>query len=110
MVFAHAPLLLVALAACASLAQAPFMPASSASVPNLVSDDRLEWANSTISVGRNIGALLGPLVGGVLAAAIGASGVFAIAAVAALLAAAHGLRRSRATSAAEPHAHARAAR
>ena len=88
MVFAHAPLLLIALAACASLAQAPFMPASSASVPNLVSDDRLEWANSTISVGRNIGALLGPLIGGVLSAAIGSSGVFAIAAAGALLAAA----------------------
>ena len=88
MVFTHAPLLLVTLSALASLAQAPFMPASTASVPNLVPNDRLEWANSTVSVGRNIGSLLGPLVGGVLVAAIGASGVFAIAAVAALLSAA----------------------
>jgi MFS family permease len=87
MVFTRAPALLVALAALGSLAQAPFMPASSASVPNLVGDDRLEWANSTISVGRNVGALLGPLCGGVLAAAVGASAVFAIAAVAALVAA-----------------------
>lgn len=65
MVFADAPALLVGLAALVGLAEAPFMPASSAAVPNLVGNERLEWANSTLAVGRNVGQLLGPLCGGV---------------------------------------------
>ena len=69
MVFADVPALLVGLAALVGLAEAPFMPASSAAVPNLVGNERLEWANSTLAVGRNVGQLLGPLCGGVLAAA-----------------------------------------
>jgi MFS family permease len=87
MVFADAPALLVGLAALVGLAEAPFMPASSAAVPNLVGDERLEWANSTLAVGRNVGQLLGPLCGGVLAAAVGSSAVFGITAVAFLVAA-----------------------
>ena len=43
--------------------------------------DRLEWANSTLAVGRNVGQLLGPLVGGVAAAAVGSAAVFGISAV-----------------------------
>ncbi len=88
MAFVDAPAVLIGLAALGGLAQAPFNPASSASVPNLVADDRLEWANSTVSVGRNIGSLSGPLVGGVLAAAFGSSAVFAIGAVGFVLSAA----------------------
>lgn len=87
MVVADSPALLIALAALVGLAEAPFMPASSAAVPNLVDDQRLEWANSTLAVGRNLGQLLGPLCGGVLAASVGASAVFGITAVAYLLAA-----------------------
>ncbi|MDX6520350.1 MAG: hypothetical protein QOF08_955, partial [Gaiellales bacterium] len=48
MVVADSPALLVALAALVGLAEAPFMPASSAAVPNLVDDQRLAWANSTL--------------------------------------------------------------
>jgi MFS family permease len=88
MVVASAPALLVALAALVGLAEAPFMPASSASVPNLVPDERLQWANSTLAVGRNVGALLGPLCGGVLAATIGSRAVFGISAAGFLVAAA----------------------
>jgi MFS family permease len=88
MVVADAPALLVALAALVGLAEAPFMPASSAAVPNLVPDDRLEWANSTLAVGRNMGALLGPLCGGALAAAIGSRAVFGVSAAGFLVAAA----------------------
>jgi MFS family permease len=87
MVFTDAPAPLIALAALVGLAEAPFVPASSAAVPNLVADDRLEWANSTLAVGRNVGQLLGPLIGGLLAAAISPSAVFAISAVGFLVAA-----------------------
>ena len=102
MVFAHAPLLLVTLSALASLAQAPFMPASTASVPNLVPDDRLEWANSTDVGGpkhrRAAGAAGRRRAGG----RHRASGVFAIAAAAALLSAAMVWHRFQGTSAAGP--------
>jgi MFS family permease len=82
MVAASTPAALIALAAMVGLAEAPFMPASSAAVPNLVPETRLEWANSTLAIGRNTGQLLGPLAGGVLVAATGARTVFALTAVA----------------------------
>ena len=110
MAFVDAPAVLIGLAALGGLTQAPFNPASSASVPNLVADDRLEWANSTVSVGRNIGSLSGPLVGGVLAAAFGSSAVFAIGAVgfvlsAALVTSISGEFGGRATATEEHHEH-----
>lgn len=78
MVFTDAPAPLIGLAALLGLAEAPFMPASNAAVPNLVSDDRLEWANSTLAVGRNLGQLVGPLLGGLLTAVISPTAVFAL--------------------------------
>jgi MFS family permease len=81
MAFTDQPGPLVALAALVGLAEAPFMPASNAAVPNLVPDDRLEWANSTLAIGRNLGELVGPLIGGLLTAAIAPSAVFALGAV-----------------------------
>ena len=88
MALVTAPPLLIALAALVGLAEAPFMPASSAATPNLVPDHRLEWANSTLAIGRNTGQLLGPLIGGVLVAATGSHTVFAISAAAFLISAA----------------------
>lgn len=88
MVLTSSPPVLIALAAMVGLAEAPFMPASSAAVPNLVPETRLEWANSTLAIGRNTGQLIGPLVGGVLVAATGARTVFALSAVAFVLCAA----------------------
>ena len=79
---------LIALAALVGLAEAPFLPASNAAVPNLVSDERLEWANSTLAVGRNLGQLVGPLVGGLVTAAIGTSAVFLLGAAGFLVSAA----------------------
>src|SRR5262249_35255515 len=40
-----------------------------------------EWANSNVAIGRNIGSLLGPLVGGLVVAWVGAPAVFALATV-----------------------------
>jgi MFS family permease len=88
MAFTDRPGPLVALAALVGLAEAPFMPASNAAVPNLVPDHRLEWANSTLAIGRNIGELVGPLIGGLLTALIAPSAVFAVGAVGFLVSAA----------------------
>jgi MFS family permease len=87
MVVTGDPVPLIALAALVGLAEAPFMPASTAAVPNLVGDERLHWANSTLAVGRNAGQLLGPLCGGVLAGAVGSRAVFGAMAVAFLVSA-----------------------
>ncbi len=81
MVFAESPLALVLLAAVVAVAESPFVPTSNAAVPNLAGTERLEWANSNVAIGRNIGSLLGPLVGGVVAAWAGAPTVFALATV-----------------------------
>jgi MFS family permease len=95
MALVHDPGWLLVLAFCAAAAEAPFLSASSAAIPNLVDDDQLAWANSMVTLGRNAGILLGPLLGGLLVASIGAGAVFAVNAVtflasAALVATTHG--------------------
>jgi MFS family permease len=81
MAFIDSPGPLVAAAFLSALAEAPFWPASSAAIPNLVPPDRVAWANSLVAIGRNLGITIGPAVGGVLLAAVGASWVFAINAI-----------------------------
>jgi MFS family permease len=73
------PLVFVALLS--AFAEAPFWPASGAAIPNLVPEDQVSWANSLIAVGRNLGIMLGPAIGGLLLAAAGAPSVFLINAV-----------------------------
>jgi MFS family permease len=71
-----APASLLALAFLAAVAETPFFPAASASVPNLVTPPDLAWANSTIAFGANVGYLAGPALGGILVTALGAPAVF----------------------------------
>ena len=78
LVVAESPLAIVVLVTLASLAETPFMPASKAAVPNLVPEDELTWANATIGMWRTAGAMAGPLLGGVLVAAVGAEAAFAV--------------------------------
>ena len=60
----------------------PFFTASRAAIPNLVeSEDDVSWANSLVTMGVHAGIAVGPLIGGVLVATIGASSVFALNAV-----------------------------
>jgi MFS family permease len=72
------PTVLLALAFCASLLEALFIPASSAAIPNLAGRDDLAWANSLIAIGRYTGLTLGPLLGGLVVAAVGTRWVFAV--------------------------------
>lgn len=77
--FARAPALMLAIAFCSALAEAPFWSASSAAVPNLLgSDQNLGWANGLLQMGANGGIFIGPVVGGLLVASIGPAAVFAI--------------------------------
>ena len=85
---ASAPGPLVCIAFLSALAEAPFWPASSAAIPNLVPSDQVGWANSLVAIGRNIGIMVGPAIGGILLAAAGAPWVFAINAASFVLSAA----------------------
>jgi MFS family permease len=70
------PGLMVALTLAVSLAEAPFFPASSAAVPNLVSEEDLPWANGLLASSRSVGILAGPVVGGITVGTLGAGGAF----------------------------------
>jgi MFS family permease len=67
MALTSSPAALIGLALLLAVAQSPYFSASSAAVPNLVPAADVPWANSTISIGRNAGALLGPILGGAVA-------------------------------------------
>jgi MFS family permease len=71
-----------------TLAESPFFPASGGAIPNLVTPDDLAWANGTVALGSNIGYLVGPALGGVLVASIGAPAVFVVNAASFVLSAA----------------------
>jgi MFS family permease len=67
---------LLALAFAAALAETPFQAAAAAAIPDMTPDDGLSRANGLVEVGGQVGFLLGPLLGGALLAARGASTVF----------------------------------
>ena len=78
MALVHDPGLLLVFAFLSAAAEAPFLSASTAAIPNLVEDEgQLGWANGMVAMGRNTGILVGPLLGGLLVASIGAGAVFA---------------------------------
>jgi predicted MFS family arabinose efflux permease len=77
-----APWLLLAVAFLTAVAETPFRTGSIAAVPSVVQDERLiAKANGWISVGANIGITLGPALGGILVAWIGAAPVFVLNAI-----------------------------
>ena len=80
-VFVHEPALLIAGVFAATVLGAPFRPASSAALPNLVDLDALAWANGLLQTAFNVGLVAGPLVGGALVAASGPGLVFGVNAV-----------------------------
>ncbi len=79
--FVHSPASLLGLAFLAAAAASPFYSAAQASVPNLVGPEDVAWANGTVSMGMNVGYTLGPMLGGVLVAAVGAPTVFLLNAI-----------------------------
>lgn len=82
------PGMLIGLAFLSALAEAPFIAASTAAIPNLVEEEQIGYANSLIALGRNAGIVLGPVAGGLLVASVGAGSVFAVNAVSFVISAA----------------------
>src|SRR5438093_3978715 len=76
--FVDAPAALLAVAFVSSVFESPYFPASGAAIPNIAGKEHLSWANSPVAMGRSTGLTLGPVVGGVLGAAIGSQWVSAL--------------------------------
>jgi MFS family permease len=71
------PAVLLVVALLTAIAETPFRAGSVAAIPNLVDDERLiSKANGWIGVGSNLGITVGPALGGLLVAWLGASPVF----------------------------------
>ena len=68
MTAARTPAQLLVLACLTAILEAPILSVSSSVIPNLVDDEDLAWANGQVALGRNVGSLLGPIVGGALVA------------------------------------------
>src|SRR4029453_17950276 len=67
--FVDQPGTIVGLAAVSGVATGFFMPAATAGLPNLVSDDELPNANSLVQTMENLAWMIGPLLGGLMLAA-----------------------------------------
>ncbi|MFI9782963.1 MFS transporter [Kitasatospora sp. NPDC051984] len=81
------PWMLAGFAALSGAATAIFEPASRAAMPQLVSDDALQSANSLLKLSMRGGSILGAALGGVLVTAIGSGPTMAAPAVTFLLSA-----------------------
>ena len=73
--------LLIALTALTTVLQTSYGPARTALVPNLVEPDELIQANALLGTATNLYVAIGPLVGGLLFAAIGPSAALLVNAV-----------------------------
>jgi len=71
-----APAVLLGVAFVSSVLETPYFPASGAAIPNIAGSENLTWANSLIATGRYLGLTLGPLIGGLMVASVGARWVF----------------------------------
>jgi len=88
LIAASHPVVLVGIAFVASIVGRAGYPAFGAALPNVVGEEKLEWANGTMGVAFNLGGLIGPIVGGAVYVAAGRSVVFAFDAATYLFAAA----------------------
>jgi MFS family permease len=82
MAFVGTPIWLILLAFGSAIAELPFFSSSRAAIPNLAeSEEDIAWANSLLTIGVHAGIAVGPVIGGVLLGAVGASWVFALNAI-----------------------------
>ena len=85
---AHEPHLLLAIAFISAVAETPFWSASSAAIPCIAGEENLSRANALLTASRNLGVMLGPVLGGVMVASFGPGWVFVVNAVTFLFSAA----------------------
>ena len=78
MALVSGPAALVGVRVLAATVAAPLVPAAGAALPGLAPAGEIGWANSHLATAGTLGALVGPVVGGLLVAGSGASLVFVL--------------------------------
>lgn len=68
--FMRTPVQLVIAACATAIVAAPVFAVSAAAIPNLVDEADLAWANGQVALGRNLGNLVGPILGGAIVAVL----------------------------------------
>jgi MFS family permease len=61
--FARTPGQLVAIAAVTAVLESPVWAVAGASIPNLIDEEHLPWANGQVAIGRHLGSFIGPILG-----------------------------------------------
>src|SRR5918994_3945624 len=61
--FARTPGQLIAVAAVTAVLESPVWAVAGASIPNLIEEEHLPWANGQVAIGRHLGSFIGPLLG-----------------------------------------------
>jgi MFS family permease len=61
--FARTPGQLVAIASITAILESPVWAVAGASIPNLIEEEHLPWANGQVAIGRHLGSFVGPLLG-----------------------------------------------
>ncbi len=61
--FARTPGQLVAIASITAILESPVWAVAGASIPNLIDEEHLPWANGQVAIGRHLGSFIGPLLG-----------------------------------------------
>jgi MFS family permease len=66
--FMRTPGQYLAVAFVIAVVESPIYAVSAAAIPNLVEREHISWANGVVAFGRNVGNLIGPVLGGLLVA------------------------------------------
>ena len=61
--FARTPGQLVVIASITAILESPVWAVAGASIPNLIEEEHLPWANGQVAIGRHLGSFIGPLLG-----------------------------------------------
>jgi MFS family permease len=61
--FARTPGQLVVVASITAILESPVWAVAGASIPNLIEEEHLPWANGQVAIGRHLGSFIGPLLG-----------------------------------------------
>ena len=72
--FARTPGQLVAIACVTAILESPVWAVAAASIPNLIDEEHLPWANGQVAIGRHLGSFIGPLLGTQVVAVLAGEG------------------------------------
>jgi MFS family permease len=72
--FARTPGQLLVIASITAILESPVWAVAGASVPNLIEEEHLPWANGQVAIGRHLGSFVGPLLGTLLVSSLAGDG------------------------------------